>query len=198
MSEDTCYSARHALWLRNAVGQKGGMSWLTAAFLQPLHEQHGAFTAVTKQKHPKRMRGIILHVFLIQLHFASGINILCHQQRTWELPPAPHIQTSYPDAQGMFEGKHSPFQQQQSPPCVCVFVCVSFQLPPPQSVSQSVKPAYGRCVLSPVGPDDAYLDDSHCHSISTTRLSSMKPRENTSANPVRRFKEVSQSWLSFY
>lgn len=53
-----------------------------------------------------------------------------------------------------------------------------------------------RCVLSTLGPDDAYLDDSHCHSISTACSSSTQPHADISTNLLLGSGDLSQPLLS--
>lgn len=117
-------------------------------------------------------------------------------QRTWELfpsPPSSKTANWTPRAfQFVFPGENLPFQSSS-----CSFLSVfSTQLLFPSFTEQLVKRVCCCCVLSALGPDDAYLDDSHCHSISTTCLSSMQPREYTPTNLMLRSWDVSQSLLS--
>lgn len=89
-----------------------------------------------------------------------------------------------------FPGVNSPFQS-SSWRFLPVFLPSCF--PVPFTVSYARACVCCRCVLSTLGPDAAYLDDSHCHSISTTRLSSMQPGEGASANLLPGFGHGSQS-----
>lgn len=112
-----------------------------------------------------------------------GFTVCLPTYRTWVLPPSPapprrKQPTGRPGHVSLFPGVNSPSQSRS-----WSFLprCFLTRLPSrPDAVSGLVVPPL--CFLSTLGPDAACLDDSHCHSISTTRLSSRQRGGQVSAN----------------
>lgn len=135
---------------------------------------------------------------LTLLHLASGMYGLVTNVLESCFPSPPRQMKKIKQLTGRpghMRRKLTPFPERQLQLFLWAFPHSCFLVPFFKTQCSLLKRVYCRCVSSALGPDDAYLDDSHCHSISTTCLSSMQPREGTQTNPMLKCWDVNQSLL---